>query len=161
MNNVYSTVLPKYVAAIALRPGSPTTRVLRRRTNNTVIYTLSHIQSHIYRSLLISNIAVISVAMTTGCPPTCDGRCLGLLLRDDGVTKVTQVLQAALDIQVGGQPGHRETQRSEWKLSYTVRNTVLGVHSDFNSLDTTVSNTQSVHLSCQIKSFLSHTHGLT
>ena len=37
---------------------------------------------------------------------TCYPCCLGLLLGYDGVTKVTQVLQAPLDVQVGGQPGN-------------------------------------------------------
>lgn len=35
---------------------------------------------------------------------TCDGRRLGLLLSQDGVSQVSQVLQAAVDVQVCSQP---------------------------------------------------------
>lgn len=33
--------------------------------------------------------------------PTCDNLCLGALLTEGGVPKVAEVLEAALDIQVG------------------------------------------------------------
>lgn len=45
-------------------------------------------------------------------PLTCDSCCLGLLLSDYGVTQVTQILQAALHIQIRRQPEQTKTAES-------------------------------------------------
>ena len=50
---------------------------------------------------------------------TCDGGGLGVLLGEDGVTKITQVFQAAVDVQVRREPvtrdGKRGTSANEWQ----------------------------------------------